>query len=212
MPLKVIGAGYSRTGTLSLKLALEQLGFGPCFHMVEFISPGYAPRRALWKIAEDGGSPDWKTIFAGFTSAVDMPTCLYYRRLAAAYPEAKVILTLRDPAAWYRSAKATIPVGQALVGVSEAKAAQDRAIALREVGIDLLEDLDDEPLTIQLFERYVDQVKWEITPDRLLVFDVKEGWEPLCRFLSAPVPSTPFPRTNSTEEFLEAVRQIPPVA
>ena len=108
MSLKVIGAGLSRTGTLSLKLALEQLGFGPCFHMVEFVKPEYEPRRVLWEAVRDGGEPDWEAMFAGFATAVDMPACLYYRKLSAAFPRAKVILTVRDPASWYRSAVATI--------------------------------------------------------------------------------------------------------
>src|SRR5580698_3234920 len=108
MPLKIIGAGLSRTGTLSLKLALEELGFGPCFHMLEFIKPEYEPRRTLWEAARDGGEPDWKAMFDGFSSAVDMPACLYYLKLSLVYPQAKVVLTVRDPATWYRSMIATV--------------------------------------------------------------------------------------------------------
>ena len=211
MPLKVIGAGYSRTGTLSLKLALDQLGFGPCFHMLEFIRPEYEARRALWPRADEGATPDWEAIFAGFSSAVDVPTCLYYRKLAIAYPQAKVILTVRDPAAWYHSAKATIAVGQARAPGGAEQAAKQRTITIREVGLDLLEDLSNEPLTIALFNRYTEQVKRDIALERLLVFDVKEGWEPLCGFLGAPVPKAPFPRTNSTGQFLEAMRRMPPL-
>jgi hypothetical protein len=211
MPLDVIGAGYSRTGTLSLKLALEQLGFGPCFHMVEFIRPEYAPRRTLWRRVDEGEPPDWEAIFAGFSSAVDVPTCLYYRKLATAYPQAKVILTVRDPAAWYRSANATVVVGQARAPGGVAQAARQKATTLREVGIDPLEDLSNEPLTIALFNRYNEQVKRDIAPERLLVLDVQEGWEPLCGFLGVPVPGSPFPQTNSTDQFLEAMRRMPPL-
>src|ERR1700761_5532659 len=107
MSLSVIGAGLSRTGTLSLKLALEQLGLGPCFHMLEFINPDYAPRRVLWERAMAGEPPDWTTIFDGFAAAVDLPTHLFHRRLAAFWPDAKVILTVRDAASWYRSSVAT---------------------------------------------------------------------------------------------------------
>ena len=211
MPLKVIGAGYSRTGTLSLKLALEQLGFGPCFHMVEFISPDYTARRLLWQHADEGKTPDWETIFNGFSSAVDVPACLYYRKLASAYPRAKVILTVRDPAAWYRSARATIAVGQAHAPEGAEHAAKMNAVIVREVGFNILEDLDDEARSIALFNRDTEQVRRDIAPERLLVFDVREGWEPLCSFLGARVPKTPFPRTNSTEEFLEAMRRMPPL-
>ena len=211
MTLKVIGAGLGRTGTLSLKLALEQLGFGPCFHMVEFIRPEYAPRRALWRHADEGEEPDWEAIFEGFSSAVDVPACLYYRKLAAVYPQAKIVLTVRDPAAWYRSARATIAIGQAHAPDGAEHAAKMNAVIVREVGFNILEDLDDEARSIALFNRYTEQVKRDIAPERLLVFDVKEGWEPLCEFLGVRVPKAPFPRTNSTEQFLEAMRQMPPL-
>ena len=186
MPLEVIGAGLSRTGTLSLKLALEQLGLGPCFHMLEFVKPDYEPRRRLWEGAMDGEVPDWEAIFSGFSSAVDMPACLYYRKLARAYPLARVILTVRDPASWYRSSLATVwgdaPTGQTSGGVRGGRGAKLKAANLREIGFDILEDPRNEALTTALFNRYSEQVKHDITPDRLLVFDVEDGWEPLCAF------------------------------
>lgn len=205
MPLKVIGAGLSRTGTLSLKLALEQLGFGPCFHMTEFVRPEYEPRRELWERAMDGEKPDWEAMFAGFSSAVDMPACLYYRSLSLAYPQAGVILTERDPASWYRSSIATVWAGgrpgqTGAVGGGE-RAARGRAANLREVGFNLLEDPWDEALTVSLFNRYSQKVKQDIPPERLLVFDVREGWEPLCAFLRVPIPKAPFPRENPAAEF-----------
>lgn len=205
MPLEVIGAGLSRTGTLSLKLALEKLGFGPCFHMMEFIRPEYEPRRMLWERAMDGEKPDWEAIFAGFSSAVDMPTCLYYRKLSLAYPQAGVILTVRDPATWYQSSIATVwadgPSGQTGASGGGERAARLRAANLREVGFNILEDPRNEPLTTAHFNRYSQQVKQDIPPERLLVFDVGEGWEPLCTFLRVPIPQTPFPRENPAAEF-----------
>ncbi|MDE2487101.1 MAG: sulfotransferase family protein, partial [Alphaproteobacteria bacterium] len=105
MTLKVIGAGYGRTGTMSLKLALEQLGFGPCYHMVEVFKNPQAP--AWWLEAADG-RPDWAKIFNGYSATVDWPSATFYRELAEAYPDAKVILTERDPEAWFRSTQATI--------------------------------------------------------------------------------------------------------
>lgn len=205
MPLEVIGAGLSRTGTLSLKLALEQLGLGPCFHMMEFIKPEYEPRRMLWERAMDGENPDWEAIFTGFSAAVDMPTCLYYRKLSLAYPQAGVILTVRDPASWYRSSIATVwadePSRQAGASGGGARAARLRAANLREVGFNILEDPRNEILTTGLFNRYSEQVKHDIPPERLLVFDVGEGWEPLCAFLGVAVPETPFPRENASAEF-----------
>jgi hypothetical protein len=195
----------SRTGTLSLKLALEQLGFGPCFHMMEFIGPDYEPRRMLWEVARDGGEPDWEAMFAGFSSAVDMPTCLYYRKLSLACPQAKVVLTVRDPASWYRSMIATVwaagPSGQTDAPEAAERAARARTANVREVGFDINEHFSNEQLTIALFNRYSEQVRRDIPPERLLVFDVRKGWEPLCTFLAVPAPQTPFPRENSTAEF-----------
>jgi hypothetical protein len=205
MPLEVIGAGLSRTGTLSLKLALEALGFGPCFHMMEFVKPEYEPRHRLWEAARDGEKPDWEAMFAGFSSAVDMPACLYYRKLALAYPQAKVILTVRDPASWYRSAVATIwaaePAGQTGAPRGAELAAKVRAATIREVGFDILQDPRNEPLTTAQFSRYSEQVKRDIPPDRLLVFVAGDGWAPLCAFLGVPVPQSPFPRENATAEY-----------
>ena len=205
MPLKVIGAGLSRTGTLSLKLALEALGFGPCFHMMEFVKPEYEPRRMLWEAVRDGEKPDWEAMFAGFASAVDMPTSLYYRRLSLAYPQTKIILTVRDAASWYRSAVATVwaaaPLGQAGAPGAAERTARVKAATIREVGFDILEDPRNEPLTTALFDRYSAQVKRDIPPERLLIFDVGNGWEPLCAFLGVPVPQTPFPRENAAAEF-----------
>jgi hypothetical protein len=205
MPLQVIGAGLSRTGTLSLKLALEQLGFGPCFHMLEFVKPQYEPRRRLWERAMDGEAADWEAIFAGFSSAVDMPACLYYRKLSRAYPLAHVILTVRDPASWYRSSLATVwgdaPSGPTGTPDRNSRAAKLKAANLREVGFDILEDPRNEALTTALFNRYNEQVKHDVSPERLLVFDVEDGWEPLCAFFGVAVPQTPFPRENSAAEF-----------
>lgn len=109
MPLKIIGAGFGRTGTLSMKLALEQLGFGPCHHMVEVF--GKPDHIALWQDAADGKAVNWEDIFNGYLSAVDWPACYFWRELSGLYPDAKVLLTLRDPEKWYDSAIATIFAG-----------------------------------------------------------------------------------------------------
>jgi len=221
MTLDVIGAGLSRTGTLSLKFALEQLGFGPCFHMLEFIKPEYEPQRALWEQAAAGEPPDWETMFAGFSSAVDMPACLYYRKLMCAYPQARVILTVRDARSWYRSSVATVwaeaPLGHnraAKAAVSEHadRAARLKAASLREIGFDILEDPRDEAFTIARFERYTQQVMHEVPAERLLVFDVAEGWGPLCDFLGVATPPSPFPRENAAPDFQARFGTVPPAS
>lgn len=199
MTLSVIGAGFGRTGTYTLKVALEQLGFGPCYHMAEvFPRPG-APD--LWSAAADGDA-DWARIFEGFRASVDWPGATFWRELAAAYPEAKIILTVRDPQAWFGSTQATIfrprPPGATPEGFER---------MLGKVIGRLFDDrLDDRDHVIGVYERHNAAVKSAFGPERLLVFDVAEGWEPLCRFLGVPVPADPMPRTNSTEEFQARVR------
>jgi len=194
MSLKVVGAGYGRTGTLSLKLALEQLGFGPCFHMSEAIaSPACIPG---W-IEAAKGRPDWSTLFAGYHSTVDHPGCAFYRELAAAYPQAKVVLTVRDPNDWFDSTQATVfsPQMRTRVGDPQFKEFLTRTVwGLFGLGI------DDRDFMVGAFERHTAEVERAIAADRLLVYQVSQGWEPLCEFLGVAVPTTPFPRVNSRAE------------
>lgn len=197
MTLKVIGAGLGRTGTLSLKLALEQLGFGPCYHMLEVLQDPEAPDR--WSEAADG-RPDWETIFRGYNATVDWPGASFWAELAQAYPAAKVILTVRDPDAWFRSTQATIfaappPDGEAAFGRMFHKVIG----RLFEDGLD--DGLHDRDHAIAVYERHNAQVRARVPADRLLVYEVAQGWEPLCAFLGVPVPPTPMPQVNSTEEF-----------
>jgi len=191
MPLDVIGAGLGRTGTLSLKLALEQLGLGPCYHMLEVRS---APERLEhWTRIAAGEQLDWEEVFAGFRSTVDWPACNYYRELMARYPTAKVILSLRDPEAWFRSTQATI--------FSEAVQSQ-AAPAVVKILTDIVgADLHDRARCIAAFERHNEGVKAFVPAERLLVFDPAQGWTPLCAFLGVPAPDAPFPAVNTTEQF-----------
>lgn len=209
MSLKVIGAGWGRTGTMSLKAALEELGLGPCHHMAEvFRHPEQAP---LWEAAADvsasGGTPDWPAIFAGYNAAVDWPVCHFYRQLAALYPAAKLILTLRDPERWFVSTQETI--------FRRMSAAADESDPwwrmVRKIIVDPLggrDKLGDRAAMIAAFNRHNAEVVATIPKERLLVYEVADGWAPLCRFLGVAVPEKPFPNTNSTEEF--KARQTPP--
>jgi hypothetical protein len=194
MTLKVIGAGFGRTGTMSLKLALEQIGFGPCYHMVEVFKNPQAPG---WWIEAADGHPDWEKIFAGYESTVDWPNATFYAELADAYPEAKVILTERDPEAWFASTQATIfnlptdatdgsPFGEMLAKV---------------VGRLFDGRLHDHDHCIEVFKRHNAEVRRRIPAERLLVYEVAQGWGPLCEFLGVAAPDTPMPKVNSTEEF-----------
>ncbi|HEX3347232.1 MAG TPA: sulfotransferase [Acetobacteraceae bacterium] len=196
MSLKVIGVGFGRTGTLSLKLALEQLGFGPCYHMVSVIhTPGAAEH---WAAAAAGRAVDWPTVFDGYQSTTDWPACDYWRELIAQWPAAKVILTLRDPDSWFRSTQETIFSNiNGMMAQESALGRTMRAIITGNFG----GDAHDRATCIAAFERHNAEIRRSIRPDQLLVFEVAEGWAPLCGFLGVPVPTEPFPRTNSTDEF-----------
>ncbi len=203
MPLSVIGAGFGRTGTMSLKLALEALGCGRCYHMVEVFPNPAAP--GLWLQAVAGTLGDWEKIFADYGCTTDVPGCMFYRELAEAYPEAKLILTVRDPEAWYRSTQKTI----------FAEATHDRIAGNPELQ-EMMEKLvfglfqgrvHEHDHCIAAFQRHNAEVIASIPPERLLVYDIAEGWGPLCAFLGKPVPDRPFPLSNTSEEFVN--RRLP---
>ena len=199
MALKVVGAGIGRTGTMSLKTALERLGFGPCHHMVEVL--GNMPEQVpLWEDAL-AGKPYWDSIYDGYQSAVDWPTARFYRELHAAYPDAKFVLGYRSPESWAESFSHTIYL--ALSDISKAPPEQRDWMRmstelLNQNGIP--QGLDVAGLE-NAFSAHVDAVKESIPCDQLLVFEAADGWEPLCRFLGVPVPEGPYPRTNDRVEF-----------
>ena len=196
MGLKVIGAGLGRTGTASLKVALEQLGFGPCYHMGE-VFPQAETRVPQW-IEAGKGRPDWDAIFDGYHSATDYPSCSFWREQAAYYPDAKIVLSTRSAESWFASVNTTI--------MSENVNAWLRSNPMMKEFFELCVWKDFEPhiLEREYMENYFRErtraIRDEVPPERLLVFDVKEGWEPLCEFLEVPVPGTPFPRVNSRDE------------
>jgi hypothetical protein len=201
MPLIVIGAGFGRTGTLSLKAALEQLGIGPCHHMIElFQHPEQIP---VWQEATDGASVDWERLLAEYRSIVDWPGCHFWRELSQCYPAAKVILTVRDPKSWYCSASQTIFRVMADKPKDEPVAqVQWRLIRKMILQQTFGGSTADEDLAIGVLEMHNEEVKRTIPAERLLVYQVKQGWEPLCGFLGVAVPDVPFPKANSTQEFL----------
>ena len=204
MTLKVIGAGFGRTGTLSLKLALEQLGFGPCYHLYEIRErPGLL---APWVAALGGQTPDWSQVFEGYVSQVDWPAAVYWKELHAAFPEAKVILTLRNPDAWFDSLQATI-VPSVTIGSEYGDSAHARAVSdmvYRTIYKGLFQDrMTDRDFVLKVWQDHIDEVRRTVPPEQLLEFDVRQGWGPLCAFLGVSVPEAPFPRTNSTEDFLD---------
>jgi hypothetical protein len=207
MSLKVVGAGFGRTGTLSLKVALERIGFGPCYHMVEvFPRPEHV---AMWHRLAFEQSMDWDEIFRGFHATVDWPAARWWREIAAHFPDAKVLLSVRDPEAWYKSVTDTIyqPMkSPAPDGVPELVRLQSEMA--RKAILDETFDnrFEDKAHAIEVFQKHNQAVRDTIDPTRLLVFDVREGWGPLCRFLEVPVPDEPFPRLNDTATFQAMMR------
>jgi len=203
MAIGVIGAGVGRTGTHSLKLAINQLGLGPCHHMEEVLHqmPVQVP---LWSAALRG-RPDWEAIYRGYESAVDWPTAAFFRELIGAYPSAKFVLTLRSPEKWADSFGATI---QKLIAEKD-HAPPEMKAWLEMAGGGIAKsgfpgDLGRDGL-IKAFVAHNEAVKTTIPARQLLVYEVKDGWLPLCEFLGVPVPAGPFPRTNAREEFWDRV-------
>lgn len=195
MTLKVIGAGLGRTGTLSLKQALETLGFGPCYHMMEvFKNPAAA---GWWDAVADGARPGWDAIFDGYESTVDWPSSTFYRELVAANPEAKVILTERDPDEWFKSTQATIFNRDFTAEPSNMFESMVRKVIGRMFDM----RMHDRDWVIGKFLEHNAEVRRVIPADRLLVYFAADGWEPLCDFLEVPPPAEAIPNVNSTQEF-----------
>jgi hypothetical protein len=200
MALQVVGAGLGRTGTMTLKTALEMLGFAPCHHMVEVFAHMHQ-QAPLWLRAAKGEAVDWEEVFATYNASVDWPSAHFYAELAERYPQARVILTKRDPQRWYESMSETILKAMAASGSGPAPDDHpmkfaDIIIAEKTFGRDF-----SAANVIAAFERHNAAVQQTIPADRLLVFEAVQGWAPLCDFLGVPVPDAPFPRTNSREEF-----------
>jgi hypothetical protein len=218
MTLEIIGAGFGRTGTMSLKEALESLGFAPCHHMISvFEQP---ERLAAWTEArrrrERGEPIDWADVLGGFRATVDWPGCAFWRELVVAYPEAKVLLSVRDSARWYESARATIyrmttPESEEQRRAMLAALPPELAEHMRAAG-PFIDELiwqgtfggrfSDRDNAIRVFEAHNAAVIAAVPPTRLLVYEVNDGWEPLCRFLGVDVPADrPFPHVNDAETF-----------
>jgi hypothetical protein len=194
---------------MALKLALEQLGFGPCYHMTEIVkNPGHA---RLWRALHSGQTVSWPELFARYRAAVDWPVCHYYRELMDAFPDAKVILTIRDPDQWYESMANTL-YSLKIAADARRRARQERAgaglAAESAPGSRIWEDtfsgrFEDRGHAVAVFERHNAQVVQTVPAERLLVYQVGDGWPQLCGFLGVEPPQQPFPQINSTQSFRE---------
>lgn len=210
MAIKVIGAGFGRTGTASLKVAIEQLGFVKCYHSESL--GDHPEHKQIWFDLLAGKPIDWDTLFDGYQGAMGLPTVFFYREMMTQYPDAKVILTLRDPERWYESASQTIlqmpstPQLTMMRVISLFKPELKKILPIVMVGREIgtkhffKGNLSKEHV-IQRFHKHNEQVRQTVPPEKLLEYEVKQGWEPLCEFLDVPVPDEPFPRTNTLEMF-----------
>jgi Sulfotransferase domain len=215
MTIKLIGAGMPRTGTLTQKVALEMLGLDPCYHWVDVLAQ--LDRVQIWDQALDGEA-DWQRIFADWQSTVDWPGGYFWRELLDVYPDAKVLLSVRDPEAWERSFRETVwsmgHGGSLLHLLSSARALVDPAW---ERYVAFVERMFWSPQgtfatgherpgqLIETFLAHNEEVKRTVPADRLLVWEVTEGWGPLCEFLEVQTPAEPLPHVNDRETFLGRV-------
>lgn len=195
MTVRVVGAGLGRTGTLSLKLALERLLGAPCYHMLEvFHRPEHIP---AWQAAAEGQLPDWAALFADYAAVVDWPACSFWPEIAAAFPESLILVSHRDPASWWESASQTIfPTAERMAGTPW----HDMFQALMRSRFAF--PLTDRAQCLEAFARHYDRVGRESPRERVIEWQVTDGWAPLCAALGVPVPDEPFPRTNTRDEFL----------
>lgn len=196
MPLKVIGAGFGRTGTDSMRTALNILGFGPCHHMREVMAD--EANRDLWRALAKGATPDWEALFEGFSSCVDWPSAHYWRELIEVYPDAKVILTWRSPESWWASVEKTILKG---LGPDNDPDSLGRSLIARQV---FGGSVDDPEHAMAVYRRNVEDVMATVPAGRLLVHRIGDGWPSLCAHLGVAVPDEPYPHANSTKDFNEA--------
>jgi hypothetical protein len=213
--MRLIGAGLPRTGTLSQKVALEMLGLAPCYHMVNVLMD--LDEAQVWRRALDGEAP-WTEVFDGFQATVDWPGSFFYKELIDEYPDAKVLLSVRDADAWERSMRDTIWgifYGDTLIrDLSYARTRVDpkwngyiemmREMWQQSGLIDRGADTTSESM-MSAMERFNDEVQQTVPADRLLAWSVSDGWEPLAEFLELPVPETPFPHLNDSKEFGERI-------
>jgi hypothetical protein len=203
--LKVVGAGVGRTGTHSLKEALEHVLGGPCHHMIEvFAHPEEIP---VWTDAIEGRAIDWAQLMQGYVAQVDWPGASFWPELLEANPDALVLLSVREPEDWYESATNTIFTG---LNLSDDELGPWMVSMKRLLGDRFCDDFGDKKAMIAAFERHNDDVRRRVPPAQLLEWAPQDGWGPMCARLGVAVPEDPFPVTNTTAEF-RAMLKMPPV-
>lgn len=206
MELHIVGAGFGRTGTLSLKQAIERLGLGPCYHMAEvFPNPDHIE---FWRMATRGGEVDWATVFANYASTVDWPGCTFWREILARNPRARVLLSTRDPESWHRSVCNTIYCTMTMEPPAHFPPAfRDGQAMARELVIERTFHgrILDPDHAIPVYEAHNAAVRREVPAEQLIDYEMGSGWAPLCDAFGLPIPDEEFPRTNTTGEYRERI-------
>jgi hypothetical protein len=205
MTVRVVGAGLGRTGTLSLKLALEKLLDGPCYHMMELFSR--ADDVPVWHAAARDESVDWHGLLADYRACVDWPGASFWPELHEAFPDALVLLSVRDAESWWGSASETIfPRIRSLPADAPPPFQDWHCMVTDLIANRFRGDITDRASSIAAFEAHNERVRQSVPADRLLEWRATDGWEPLCAALDLPVPDEAFPRANSREDFLDRWR------
>ena len=208
MALSVIGAGFGRTGTMSIKKALEHLGVGPCHHMMEVFSN--PDEFAKWQVVVERQQIDWDDVFLGYNAAIGWPSAHYWRELADVYPNSKILLSVRPADHWWKSFSSTI---KTVLDIRDA-IPDDYLRSVAAMAHNIIAEqtfqntMNDKIAALSAFQKRIDDVKQAIPTERLLIFDVAEGWGPLCEFMEIPVPDLNFPHSNCKDEFLKVFGRI----
>ncbi|MBG7610574.1 MAG: sulfotransferase family protein [Anaerolineae bacterium] len=190
--MEVIGVGVGRTGTRSLKVALEQIGYTPCYHMLDVIlHPGVIIK---WLVIGLGKNINWGKLFKKYKAGVDYPFPTYYKKYLEKFPNTKVILTIRDPEDWYESAKETIyPIQRVLINWLPF----GKLVGRTTIWYKLFDGrFKDREFAIGVFKKHIEEVKVIVPKEKLLIYNIKEGWGPLCEFLNVQIPRESFPHVN----------------
>lgn len=219
MSIKIIGAGFGRTGTLSTCTALNTLGY-PCYHMFEVIeNKENKTHLDFWNgvaNAPAGQQHDWAQVFDKYTATVDNPGCCVWRELLEAYPDAKVLVTLhpRGPEAWYESTMDTIYFTESMWQFNFLKLFTPFARKMGNMSSKLIWQrshkgtMTDKTAAIARYHAHVEEIKAAVPADRLLIFTVDQGWGPLCEFLGKEVPDAEFPNVNDRAEIKKTIKDI----
>lgn len=201
--MRLIGAGFPRTGTFSTQAALIRLGL-PCYHMFEVVCRE-EHTNAWYDFLARGRPMDWTTLFAEYDATVDAPAAFFWREILAAFPDAKVLLNVRDPQTWFESFMTLTAVMAEFAPHRESNPRLERWLSMVEAMRDrTFGEARERDALVAAFEEHNRRVREEVPPSRLLVFRVQDGWAPLCRFLGCEAPPEPFPHLNEGPDTVRA--------